>query len=331
MRASTRRWILLGAGLSWASPALAVDPPPEGNAAIAEALFRHGRELLDAGKVTEACEKFAASQRADPALGTLLNLAACHERDGRTATAWSEFTDAYGEASRAHDKRASYAQSRLVALEKNLYRVIIEVADPPAELVVRLDGQALGREALGTPLPVNPGERTIDASAPGRQSWTRKLAVPRTAGQERIAIPVLAVMDAPPPPRPAPAIQAEPPPPPAVANEADHAVWSRRRVGLGVAAGGVAATTVGVIFGVKAMSRNDDSKKHCQQNVCDPTGVKLNSDARSAATASTVFFGVGLAALGAGAWLMFVPPGKSTTAAVAPTAGGATVTLAGRF
>src|SRR5215471_19286696 len=104
--------IVMGVGLP--AVAVAAEPPPEGNAAIAEALFRHGRELLDAGKVSEACEKFAASQRADPALGTLLNLAACHEREGRTATAWSEFTDAYAQATGAHDKRASYAQTRLV-------------------------------------------------------------------------------------------------------------------------------------------------------------------------------------------------------------------------
>jgi hypothetical protein len=283
--------------------------------------------------VAEACEKFAASQRADPALGTLLNLAACHEREGRTATAWSEFTDAYGEASRTHDKRASYAQTRLAALEKTLYRVIIEVADPPADLVVRLDGQPLGREALGTALPVNPGDRAIEAAAPGRQSWTRRLSVPRAAGRERIEIPALApvaVAVAPPPV----AVEAKVERPDAttiVPVEGETRLYLRRRVGLGVAAGGVVAAGVGTIFGVKAINRNDDSKSHCQQNTCDPTGVKLNHDAKSAATVSTIFFGIGLVALGAGAWLMFMPAGASTTAGVTPVPGGAAASLAGRF
>jgi hypothetical protein len=324
----TRICLLLAVSLS--ASARAADPPPAGNAAIAEALFRHGRELLDAGKVSEACEKFAASQRADPALGTLLNLAACHEREGRTATAWSEFTDAYGQASSAHDKRASYAQTRLVALEKTLYRVVIEVAEPPADLVVRLDGQPLGREALGTALPVNPGERTIEAQAAGRESWSRKLSVPKTAGQERVEIPALAAIAV--PTAPPPVVEKQP------AGEMPLAVHvpieptpGRKLVGIGVAGAGVVAVGVGSIFGVKAMNRNDDSKPHCQQNVCDPTGVKLNDDAKSAATVSTVLFGVGLAALGAGAWLFFSRPHDATTAAVVPTDGGAAVSVAGRF
>jgi len=40
---------------------------------------------------------------------------------------------------------------------------------------------------------------------------------------------------------------------------------------------------------------------------------------------------VGLAALGAGAWLFFAPARGTTTAGVTPTEGGAALTMAGRF
>src|SRR5688572_10857098 len=65
----------------------------EGRAA-AEALFREGRRLLGAGQVDAACEKLAQSQKLDPSGGTLMNLADCHERQGKTASAWSGFVEA---------------------------------------------------------------------------------------------------------------------------------------------------------------------------------------------------------------------------------------------
>jgi hypothetical protein len=325
---TSTRWLVV-ASLVLAHPAWAVDPPAR-NPAIGEALFRHGRQLLDQGKVAEACEKFAASQAADPAVGTLLNLAACHERDGRTATAWSEFTDAGGQAAAANDKtRAEYARTRAAALEKNLYRVTIDVLEKVPELVVKLDGQPLAREALGTPLPFDPGERTIEASAPGRAPWSQKVTIPRATGQQRIEIPPLAANTAPLPmvtPETPPIVTAVP------LVEEKPALSNRRKLAIGIGGYGVAAVAVGAAFGLKAMGRQSDMEKHCQGSVCDPEGAKLNDQAKSAATVSTIVMGTGIAALGAAAVLWFLPSRESgVSAAPVLTAGGAGVSLAGRF
>src|SRR3954468_3549725 len=59
--------------------------------ATAEALFRQGRQLMSEGKTAEACEKFGASERMDPSSGTLLNLADCDAKSGKSASAWAEF------------------------------------------------------------------------------------------------------------------------------------------------------------------------------------------------------------------------------------------------
>jgi hypothetical protein len=72
---------------------------PSDDAATAEALFEDGRRLMQEGDYASACPKLAASYKIDvalgnPALGTILNLAVCHERSGQTATAWIEYKDA---------------------------------------------------------------------------------------------------------------------------------------------------------------------------------------------------------------------------------------------
>src|SRR6187399_1063297 len=82
--ASTALLVIAGAARAQQQPA---------SGTIAEVLFRDGQQLLAAGRISEACVKFRASQTAEPALGTLLNLAVCHEKEGRTATAWLEYAE----------------------------------------------------------------------------------------------------------------------------------------------------------------------------------------------------------------------------------------------
>jgi hypothetical protein len=95
--------------LSVAAPAYAQD---ERDPAAAQTLFDEALTLRDDGKLEEACDKFAESQRLDPQLGTLLNLADCYARIGKIASAWAAFVTLEGEARKNGDPRADLAHKR---------------------------------------------------------------------------------------------------------------------------------------------------------------------------------------------------------------------------
>src|SRR6266850_4767204 len=86
-----------------ARPAVAQSPE-------AETLFREGKRLLKEGKVSEACDKLAASERLESSTGALLNLGDCREKNGQLATAWAAFVKAATSAKLAHDKREAEAR-----------------------------------------------------------------------------------------------------------------------------------------------------------------------------------------------------------------------------
>ncbi|MFO0671197.1 MAG: hypothetical protein U0235_16480 [Polyangiaceae bacterium] len=146
--------------------------------AVAEALFRDARQLSTSERWAEACPKFAESQRLDPKLGTLLYLATCHEREGKLASAWVEFTEARAQAARAnqndrerHRERARDGHRAAALAHRSRSRSADRGANP------RADGKALSSAVLGSPIPVDPGDHTIGASAPDREPTTPKVSI----------------------------------------------------------------------------------------------------------------------------------------------------------
>jgi tetratricopeptide (TPR) repeat protein len=118
--------------ISAAGPA---DAQPDDAGATADQLFEDGRELARADRWAEACPKFEASLRMDPALGSRLNLAACYEHIGELARAWRLYRESADLAEEAGDvKRRDYARAHAAALEPRLAGLAIPapVATEPA-------------------------------------------------------------------------------------------------------------------------------------------------------------------------------------------------------
>jgi hypothetical protein len=293
--------------------------------AIAEGLFREGRQLLDHGKVDEACDKFEASQRLSSAVGTQLNLAICREKQGRTATAWSLFADVESVALRAGDRaRAGIAHEHGAALASQLKKVVIEVPTPPPGMVLKLDGVALPPGALGTEIPLDPGSHAIVATAPGKKAWEQaNLALGPSATtvhvrvefeNEGAATPPASAGPAPPPEPAATPLSPEPAP----ASDGESANGTKRIAGIAVGGVGIVALGFATYYGITALSRKNDEAKY---PVGSEDRLLVYDQASGAQTAELVVGAVGLVCVGAGAYLIVSSLSHHSSAPTAATAG----------
>jgi hypothetical protein len=305
-----------GAWPSTANAQGSASASPE-DAALAETLFRDGRTLLEAGKVDAACTKLEASQKLDPKVGTLLNVAACHELQGRTASAWAEFLEAARMARVApvRDPRAleQTARSRAEALGPRIHRLAIEHPEAIAlDVEILLDGRPIPRIAWSTPIPVDPGEIAITAQAPGKAPWTGRVDVTGAPATHSVAVPALAALPSPPPPVP----RDEGPAPAVPEDEPSRLSSAPFLGGAGVAVVGIG---VGSWLGLRAIASKKSRDRECDETGCSPLGLAEQHDAKTAATVSTIAVAVG----GAGAlfaiyWIARPATGKA--GASAPTA-----------
>jgi hypothetical protein len=292
-----------------------------GNRAAAEALFNQGRTLMNAGKFSEACPKFEASQQLDPGLGTMLNLAECYEKTGRTASAWAEYREAIPLARAAGSKaRQDLATERAKALEERLSTLTIRAMagdDDSAHLEIRRDGVPVQHAELGSPIPVDPGEHVIEAVAPGKQPWSSKVQVGADAAKVQVDIPKLVSnADGHAPPVAAPVTTSttvnEPP------ADKPASSWSGQRTAAVITAGaGVVGVGIGAFFGLQASSKWSDAKDACTNypDGCSTHATDLGKSAKENATISNVGFIAGGALLATGAVLFFTAPSKKENVA----------------
>ncbi len=292
--------------------------------AAAEALFQDARRLMQGGKFVEACPKLVDSNKLDPAVGTLLYLGECYERSGQTASAWATFQAASESARKAGQMdRARIATERADALVGKLSKLTITVsaaAHVPG-LQVQRDGVDVGEATWGVAVPVDPAAHAITAKAPGKQNWSQSVQVEPNG--KVLAVEIPALQDAAPAP-PQPRVTEANATPSAASTKIDQGTTSHgltQRQYAHIAGGiGVLGLAAGVVLGLEAKSKQNDSKPHCLANAptqCDQQGVDLLHSGHTYATWANVSFAVGAVGLVTGAILRYSAP-----AAPAPASAG---------
>jgi hypothetical protein len=283
--------------------------PSADDKALATLLFQEGRALMSAGgRIPEACQKLEESQRLDPGGGTILNLALCHEQEGRLARSWSEFKEAAVVARRdGRRDRETEAANHVRALEPRLSRltIVVPAATQVDGLRIERDGRELGRGAWSTAIPIDGGEHVVRATALGKEPFSTTVAIGKELDARTIEIPVLAT----------PVVVVTPPrvdvrAPPAVEPMSPEAAAARaarlRWVGIGVAGAGVVLIGAAGYALASALSAKDASNSDCFSDGCQSVGLQRRHDAVARGNLATILGVGGVVLLGAGATLYYV-------------------------
>lgn len=290
------------------------------DAAGARLLFDEARTLAKAGDYAAACPKFEQSYQRERGIGTLFNLADCWEKIGRTASAWAKFRDVADEAARTNQKaREQVAVERANALVSQLSKLTVRVEGAAPGLEIRRDGVVLHSSELGRPVPLDPGEHILDATAPHKESWKTTVTIPPKAQTVEVVVPVLGVAN----PARSPVKNS---PSAAVVSSAgskvDHANSGSSQNTFAYAAAGVglAGVVVGSIYGLRVLSKVERSEAICPTgNGCSAAELtdyqSVKSEAKSARTVSYIGFGVGGVALATAVTLLLTAPSSPPSAA----------------
>lgn len=245
-------------------------------------LFVKGKALLETGHLTEACDTLAEADHLLAGVQSGGLLAACHEKQGRLATAFREYQETARRAVRAHDPRERFALDRASMLEPKVPRLSLRI-QAGEKVRVMVAGREIDPSTLATSTLVDPGPTTVVVTGESSKSWSTTVTL--EVGEARtVEVPSMAA------PQPEPKQKV-----------------SRGAPGWPVhLAGGVGVAGLGVMtgFGAAALVTNRDSvdlEARCKAKMATDRecsdGRAERGRAKDFGNVATVGFAVGLAGL----------------------------------
>ena len=311
----------------------------------AEALFRDGKRLMKDGKLAEACAAFEGSEHAEHNVATVLSLADCREKNHQYASAWALFLQADSQT-RSDPTKATLnvtAKNRARALEPKLSYLTINVPDESRipDLVVSRDGAPVDPAEWNRSIPADGGSHVIAGKAPGHESWSTTVTLRPESDKQSVEVPKFKAL---------PEIVNKPARDDRGYTEGPQPVIEpspytpRRKIAIGVAAGGVVIGGVAIGLGISASSLHSDALATCPPSACSPQNAADAHDKNQSAMRRALYANIGYAAagvaVGAGValWLLGKPEAPSkpeardAEVAIAPTVGQVNgLAVVGRF
>lgn len=320
-----RYWTLTMAvvlGISATAHAQPAGPqaPPADVHAQAEEQFRQARMAMNEQRYAQAVNLLRASQAAEFGRGKLLNIAVCEEALGQLVLALDHYEMVAAQLPDT-DERASVVASKIAALRPRIptLQILVNGAAPGRSLTI--DGQEVPASVFAAGMRLDPGAHSIDIVEAG---FHRDVILTERQ-HEQLNLKVTSVapfpMPEPDPEPPATAPVPDPAPPrsePAAGSSLGGS-WTPS-VGLGVM--GLASLGTGTVFGILALSKQNESDASCDvfkgTTYCDPRGADLRASSRSFAPISTLTIALGASLLGMAVW-KFVDTARSRSKAARVT------------
>jgi len=286
--------------------AFAQSEPPQQRA---QKLFTDALQLMQSDHCQDAIPLFLESQKLDSAAATLANLATCFAHVGKTGSAYYTYRQAARAAILENkpelQKRADEAAA---SLGPSLTKVRIVPQGNAGVPIIRVNGQLI--DDVAAPIPLDPGENIIEATAPGREPWRKSVSAQGEGTLIVVEVPDLSLSSEPPKPLAAKNLPTLPAPVRESTNRTDLKPYAILATGIG--ATGLA---IGTVLAFGASSKQSASNAYCDGRYCTQQGIDLRQQATDRATLATWSVGIGLASVGTAAVLWVVSARQSEHAA----------------
>ncbi|HEY6077369.1 MAG TPA: hypothetical protein VIW29_01115 [Polyangiaceae bacterium] len=280
----------------WTGAARAQEPDA-GTRMAARELAMTGAEAFDKQDYVTALDRFQRAEQLYKVPSIAVMVARCLARVGLVVEAVDKYEETLrmpldAAAPEAFQRAVADATAEVDGVRARVARLELRLpAELPKGLEVMFDDHPVPPALLGVPKPVNPGAHRISARAPGYEPYSYELTLAEGAAQAiEIALS---------PVKPAAASVPRSAPAPAPSDKRTGA----STLTISLLAGGGVALAVGAVTGIVALNR-----KHSLDTACNPgcpSDMASDLDSfRLNRTISYVSFGVGIAAVGTGAYLL---------------------------
>ena len=280
-------------GLCLCAQTARAEEPDAGTRMAARELAVAGAEAFDKQDFTTALDRFQRAESLYKVPSIAVMVARCMARLGRVVEAVDKYEETLrmpldATAPEAFQRAVADATAEVEPVRARVARVELRLPpDAPAGTEVKLDDKLVPAALLGVATPVNPGVHHLAAHAPGRTPYRLDVTLAEGARQAvEIAL--------------SPITAEAPPEAPPAAPVATHHVST---LTIALLAGGGVALAVGTATGIAALNHQSSLDKACNPGCPENMSSDLDSF-RLDRSLSYVGFGVGLAAAGAGAYLL---------------------------